>query len=224
MLLFAEFQTSISSILGDSGDFFKAQEASHSIQASTEQLLPSVQELVAGITTSESAGFRVYVPWILGVLVAVFLFLLGRALINDARKRADLSVRQNRETQDAILKLLDEMGNLADGDLTIEAEVTDQVTGAIADSVNFAVKEMRELVARINAASQQVAKESQATASTAQALSSGQRTSSRGNHQYHRNCQDHVTLYGRNVNGSITIGRSRAQFCGCSQTRNAGGA
>lgn len=167
---FTDFQTSISSILGGSGDLFEARDAEQSIQESTEQLQPRVQDLVAGITTSESVGFRFYVPWILGVLIAVILFLLGRALVNDARKRADLSARQNRETQDAILKLLDEMGNLADGDLTIEAEVTDQVTGAIADSVNFAVKEMRELVARINTASQQVAKESQATASTAQAL------------------------------------------------------
>ena len=168
---FANFESSISSILEDSGNFFSARDASESIQDTTDQLLPKVREMVAGITAAESAGWSVYVPWVLGLLIIVFLFLLGRALVNDARKRADLSTRQNRETQDAILKLLDEMGNLADGDLTIEAEVTDQVTGAIADSVNFAVKEMRELVARINEASQQVAQESQATASTAQALS-----------------------------------------------------
>lgn len=168
---FADFQTSVSGILEGSGEFFNARDASRSVQESTDQLLPEVQGLVSGVTAAESTGFRLYVPWILGILVALFLFLLGRALINDARKRADLSARQNRETQDAILKLLDEMGNLADGDLTIEAEVTDQVTGAIADSVNFAVKEMRELVARINTASQQVAQESQSTASTAQALS-----------------------------------------------------
>ncbi len=64
------------------------------------------------------------------------------------------------------------MGDLADGDLTIEAEVTDQITGAIADSVNFAVREMRNLVRRINEASQQVAAASVDSASTAQKLSS----------------------------------------------------
>ena len=101
----------------------------------------------------------------------MFLFLLGRALVSDARSRAEESARQNRETQDAILKLLDEMGSLADGDLTIEAEVTDQITGAIADSVNFAVKEMRDLVVRINDASHRVAAESEATASNARELS-----------------------------------------------------
>lgn len=168
---FADFQSSISSILQDSKDFFNARDAAQAVQDSASRLLPEVRNLVAGITAAESAGWRDYVPWLLGTLIALLLFLLARALINDARKRADLSTRQNRETQDAILKLLDEMGNLADGDLTIEAEVTDQVTGAIADSVNFAVKEMRELVARINAASQQVAKESQSTAATAEALS-----------------------------------------------------
>ena len=112
-----------------------------------------------------------YLPWGFGAATVLFLFLLGRALVVDARGRADDSARQNRETQDAILKLLDEMGSLADGDLTIEAEVTDQITGAIADSVNFAVKEMRDLVVRINDASQQVARESDVTARTARDLS-----------------------------------------------------
>ena len=168
---FVQLQSTIVNLLGNSSDFFMARDAARDVQGSAQQLLPKARELVAGVTAAESAGLRGYVPWVLGVLILLFLFLLGRTLVNDARKRAELSTRQNRETQDAILKLLDEMGNLADGDLTIEAEVTDQVTGAIADSVNFAVKEMRELVARINAASQQVAEESQATASTAQALS-----------------------------------------------------
>ena len=168
---FEQLKTSVTSVLAGSDDFFMAHKASSSVQDSTELMLPAVQTLVQEIATSEAKDIRAYVPWVLGALIAVFLFLLGRALINDARNRADQSARQNRETQDAILKLLDEMGNLADGDLTIEAEVTDQITGAIADSVNFAVKEMRELVTRINTASQQVAQESQATALSAQELS-----------------------------------------------------
>ena len=168
---FNQLKTSVTSIVEGSDNFLVAHKASASIQNSTEQMLPAVQTLVKEIATSETKDIRAYVPWVLGALIAVFLFLLGRALINDARNRADQSARQNRETQDAILKLLDEMGNLADGDLTIEAEVTDQITGAIADSVNFAVKEMRELVTRINTASQQVAQESQATALNAQELS-----------------------------------------------------
>ena len=75
------------------------------------------------------------------------------------------------DQQEAILKLLDEMSALADGDLTVEAEVTDQITGAIADSVNFAVIEMRELVLQINRASIEVANESELAVSNAQAVS-----------------------------------------------------
>ena len=168
---FSQLKTSVTNILEGSDDFFMAHKAASSIQDSTALMLPAVETLVEEVATTEAKDIRAYVPWVLGALIAVFLFLLGRALINDARNRADQSARQNRETQDAILKLLDEMGNLADGDLTIEAEVTDQITGAIADSVNFAVKEMRELVTRINTASQQVAQESQATALSAQELS-----------------------------------------------------
>src|SRR3990167_7609339 len=59
-------------------------------------------------------------------------------LVDDARERASQSAEQNRHSQDAILKLLDEMGDLADGGLTIQPEVTEQITGAIADSINYA--------------------------------------------------------------------------------------
>jgi len=75
------------------------------------------------------------------------------------------------DQQESILKLLDEMSALADGDLTVEAEVTDQITGAIADSVNFAVMEMRELVSQINRASIEVANESELAVTNAQSVS-----------------------------------------------------
>lgn len=75
------------------------------------------------------------------------------------------------DQQESILKLLDEMSALADGDLTVEAEVTDQITGAIADSVNFAVIEMRELVSQIDRASVEVANESELAVSNAQTVS-----------------------------------------------------
>lgn len=80
------------------------------------------------------------------------------------------------DQQESILKLLDEMSALADGDLTVEAEVTDQITGAIADSVNFAVIEMRELVTQINRASIQVANESELAVGNAQAVSQSNMT------------------------------------------------
>jgi len=70
---------------------------------------------------------------------------------------------QNQKNQQAIMRLLDEMSSLADGDLTVQATVTDDMTGAIADSINFAVEQLRELVTGINITAQTVAESTQVT-------------------------------------------------------------
>ena len=75
-----------------------------------------------------------------------------------ARSRAS---SENKRNQEAILRLLNEMGNLADGDLTVQASVTEDVTGAIADSINFTIEELRTLVRGINSATDQVTKATQ---------------------------------------------------------------
>jgi len=54
--------------------------------------------------------------------------------------------------------------------LTVEAKVTDQMTGAIADSINFAIREMRDMVSRIKHSSTLVGKESEASRHTADQL------------------------------------------------------
>src|SRR5580765_3538868 len=89
--------------------------------------------------------------------------LVVLVFLGDTRRRADEAERQraetentNRSNQDAILRLMNEMGNLAEGDLTVKATVTEEITGAIADSVNFTIDELRGLVGRINAAAAQV--------------------------------------------------------------------
>lgn len=166
---FQEFQTTVNAIVANVAEFFVAQRASQAVVADSDALLGAAESFVSGFT--EIDDYMRYLPWAFGILAVVFLLLLGRSTIAEARRQVALSAGQNRETQDAILKLLDEMGNLADGDLTIEAEVTDQITGAIADSINFAVQEMRELVSRINDASLRMANESRFTADTARALS-----------------------------------------------------
>lgn len=111
----------------------------------------------------------------LPILFALFGgYALWRYLILQSRElvaqEANLS-ETLADQQESILKLLDEMSALADGDLTVEAEVTDQITGAIADSVNFAVIEMRELVLQINRASIEVANESELAVNNAQSVS-----------------------------------------------------
>jgi twitching motility protein PilJ len=81
-------------------------------------------------------------------LVVLLQYLHSRvALFEDT---ANVQSAQNERNQQAILRLLDEMGSLADGDLTVEATVTEDITGTIADSFNFAVHELRKLVATVN--------------------------------------------------------------------------
>lgn len=166
---FAEFQGSVNAILETVAEFFVAQRASQAVLDDSNALLDASEALVSGF--GQTGGVLQYLPWVFGAIAVLALFWLGRILVTEARQQAEVSAEQNRETQDAILKLLDEMGSLADGDLTIEAEVTDQITGAIADSINFAVQEMRDLVARINTATAQVTSESESTANIARELS-----------------------------------------------------
>jgi twitching motility protein PilJ len=104
---------------------------------------------------------------LLGVIGAVLLILLGVALLREARQRAQQSDQQNLRNQAAIRRLLDEMVDLSDGDLTVEATVTEDITGAIADSVNQAVEEMRSLVTTINETSVRVSASAQETRGTA---------------------------------------------------------
>ena len=111
-------------------------------------------------------------PWIpLGLIVVVVLFVLVLMAINAksstfeqmAKEQAD----QNDRNQQAILRLLDEMGSLADGDLTVEATVTEDITGTIADSFNYAIEELRKLVATVNETSIMVDSAAKQTENTA---------------------------------------------------------
>ncbi len=81
-------------------------------------------------------------------LIGVLLFLHSKASVFE--RTAKEQAEQNERNQQAILRLLDEMGSLADGDLTVEATVTEDITGTIADSFNFAIEELRKLVATVN--------------------------------------------------------------------------
>jgi twitching motility protein PilJ len=103
----------------------------------------------------------------IGLVATVLLLLLVLALLRDARRRVQESDQQNLRNQAAIRRLLDEMVDLSDGDLTIEATVTEDITGAIADSVNQAVEEMRSLVTTINETSVRVSASAQETRGTA---------------------------------------------------------
>ncbi len=82
------------------------------------------------------------------VLLAAALFTWLKAA--GTRRQAEQQAQRSQRNQEAILRLLDEMSSLADGDLTVQATVTDDITGAIADAVNYAIEALRDLVVTIN--------------------------------------------------------------------------
>jgi twitching motility protein PilJ len=113
-------------------------------------------------------------PALLALLALVPIALLFSHLRRAAESAAHaqrLAETQRLETernQQAIMRLLDEMSNLAEGDLTVQATVTEDITGAIADSVNYAVEALRKLVTTISQSGIQLdgaARQTQALAS-----------------------------------------------------------
>ncbi|GMR17731.1 MAG: methyl-accepting chemotaxis protein [Gammaproteobacteria bacterium] len=169
--VFNEVNSHVEGILGNAAELFVSQRASRQVFEDSDILLEKVEELIAAY--GELAELRA--PYqlatiLLSVVLIVLVLMLGWRFVYDEKVRAEITAEQNRSSQDAILKLLDEMGNLADGDLTVEPEVTEQITGAIADSINFAVKEMRNLVRRIQSAAQQVSIASESSRQTATEL------------------------------------------------------
>ena len=130
--------------------------------------------LLAGAFSSSGPGAggflaNPYLP--LGMLILALLLVVGLVVLHSKASVFERASReqseQNERNQQAILRLLDELGSLADGDLTVEATVTEDITGAIADSINYAIEKLRELVATINETAIMVDSAAKTTASTA---------------------------------------------------------
>ena len=154
---FAEYQKAVNSILGNQARLVGAKRASFEMFNDSESLLQAAEKLNDAFEAdlgSRRANLVALVA--LGAAALALLFLIGRVYLDDSRRRAVESERQNKANQEAILRLLDEIGNLADGDLTARARVTEEITGAIADSINYTIDQLRRLVEGVNAAAQQV--------------------------------------------------------------------
>jgi len=154
---YGEYQKNVITLLQRLQNLVAAKTSSVALFNDSETLLNYTDKLLAGYQAESSSSFLLAVATaILLVAALACLVLLGKVTLDDARRRARESEQANQRTQQAILRLLDEMGNLAQGDLTVHAQVTESVTGAIADSINYAVEEMRRLVAGILRATDQV--------------------------------------------------------------------
>jgi len=138
------------------------------VLAAAAALLPE-----AGRGASAALAFGVLIP-----LALLFVHVRRSASMALQQQRAAEVQRQETDrNQQAIMRLLDEMSSLAEGDLTVQATVTEDITGAIADSVNYAVEALRKLVATIHQSGVQLdgaARQTQALASHLARASSAQ--------------------------------------------------
>jgi twitching motility protein PilJ len=160
---FATYETGVNAILSNMSRLVVAKQAARSINIEAEPLLKDTTRLAEGYDGSTARKWTLGVAITFALLALLMLVLLGKIFLDDARIRALDSEGENKRNQEAILRLLNEMGNLADGDLTVQASVTEDVTGAIADSINFTIEELRTLVRGINSATDQVTKATQET-------------------------------------------------------------
>jgi twitching motility protein PilJ len=99
---------------------------------------------------AETEDGRLILALVTGALVLALLMVVAYQRAGDFRRAANLQAEQNEQNQQAILRLLDELSSLADGDLTVQATVTEDITGAIADSINYAIEALRDLVTTVN--------------------------------------------------------------------------
>jgi len=156
--LFKVFDSHVSVVQKKTPDVVAAKTAVRDMFKTSEAMLSTAEKLDAALQEQDALiGFFLGAATnIAGALALFALLLLGKAFIDDAGVRALASEKEVQRNQEAILRLLDEMGNLADGDLTAHAQVTEDITGAMADSINYTIDELRTLVEGINLASAQV--------------------------------------------------------------------
>ena len=170
-MLFTTVSHHVGAILERSPELFEVQEAANSIAAQSDQILATAGTLVgAFVTAAETRPIKVWYGYVLLALGILVLGLVGWEFLQDARRRQQAAEAQNKRNQEAILRLLDEISNLAEGDLTVHATVTEDITGAIADSINYAIDALRSLVSTINETSVQVSSAAQETQATAMHL------------------------------------------------------
>ena len=162
----------VQKILDAASGLQDVKSAADNMFLDSETVLLRARDLAAKLGTLPGTRLFPNVWWGLAAAAAagVLALLLVFAQIRDGRRRYQVTAELNQRNQEAILRLLDEMGSLAEGDLTVKATVTEDITGAIADSVNFAVEALRSLVTTINETAVQVSAAAQETQATAMHL------------------------------------------------------
>jgi twitching motility protein PilJ len=180
-----ETRSQASAILGNLQGLVTAREAQSAILSDSEPLRKGLETLQEQL--GREAGFNV--GHLVLMLVSVMLMVLGglgflRLFVLDQGQRAQLAESQRQEAerqeqeakrvndanQAAILRLMNELQTVAEGDLTQQATVTEDITGAIADSVNYTVEELRTLVAQVQGTVSRVTETTQQVEATSTEL------------------------------------------------------
>ncbi len=176
--VFGEYQKSVAGILGNLQNFIAVKQAEQLIFTENEALKERLTMLQGTLREDEVEFNWTFYAMVLAALVALTSAAgVAIALLQDSRVRtveadarreqADMqrlealgheeeAKRTNDQNQAAILRLMNELQEVADGDLTIQATVSEDITGAIADSVNYTVEELRGLVGRVTRVAEQV--------------------------------------------------------------------
>jgi twitching motility protein PilJ len=152
--LFTETRTALATIGARAGALAAATAAVDAYDVAAATLLTRFRGIDFGSTLGAGGLQQLprQLPLILvgAALLIALLMALAYYRARDFRRAAEIQAEQNTRNQEAILRLLDELSSLADGDLTVQATVTEDITGAIADSINYAIEALRELVTTIN--------------------------------------------------------------------------
>ena len=159
--LFAGYRNSVSALLGQAKGLIDAKigVSKYFDSVSVTKSGPFVvgtNALKDAFSRTLEGRWSIYVMTVSGVLLLIFSALLSRVYLGEARNRARVAEASNKQTQKAILRLMNELSDLAEGDLTVRATVTEDITGAIADSVNYTSEELHKLVTRITEAAEQM--------------------------------------------------------------------
>ena len=169
--LFQFVSGSVDEILETSPELFQVRESANSILDVSQTLLDKTSALTQGLQERAEARYiNTLAGYALGGLALASILLIGLVMVQETRRRLSETAEKNERNQTAILRLLDEIGDLADGDLTVAATVTEDFTGAIADSINYSIDQLRDLVETINQTAVQVSGAAQETQATAMHL------------------------------------------------------
>ena len=179
-LLFNPVREKVGSIAENSAELVAIQAAVAGIGGQSETLFSAVKHLnVAFDSIPENRFVNTELAYFLGAVALLILFWMAFEILRSQRLRSRHAEEENARNQQAIMSLLDEMGDLAEGDLTVHATVSEDFTGSIADSINVTVDSLRGLVKTINDTSSQLSSSVQETEEIAGKLLTASKQQSR---------------------------------------------